>query len=254
MNSCAKFREQLVLHLEGALGEAESRAVSGHLAVCEACRDERKALAKVRGWLTDPELFSPAEDLAWQSLPQRMAERAVSFRPARRWMPSNFGSLGWAFSLAVSVVLCLGLVWWAHRTVPEQPAEATAPAPGNEAFLGRLQTAYAREATSRYLIECQDLLIQVMRAEKNCDGEKYDVSFEVAQARELLRRKRMLDAELQSPAVAHAKSLCDELEGLLVNLSTSDRCESPDRVHRMERFIEREKLLLRINVLQSELS
>jgi hypothetical protein len=93
-----------------------------------------------------------------------------------------------------------------------------------------------------------------MRAEKSCEGEKYDVSLEVAQARQLLRRKRMLDAELQSPAVAHAKSLCDELEGLLVNLSTSDRCESPDRVHRMERFIEREKLLLRINVLQSELS
>ena len=254
MNSCAKCREQLVLHIEGELGEAESRVVSEHLVVCEACREERKTLAKVRGWLTDPGLFSPEEDLVWQSLPQRMAGRAGSFRPAKRWLPSNFGSPGWAFSMAAAVALCFGLVWWVHRTAPEQPVAATAPAPGNEAFLGRLQTAYAREATSRYLNECQDLLLHVMRAEKSCAGEMYDVSLEVTQARQLLRRKRMLDAELQSPAVAHAKNLCDELEGFLVNLSTSDRCESPDKVHRMERFIERERLLLRINVLQSELS
>ena len=254
MNSCAKYREQFVLHMEGELDEARSRAVSEHLAVCEACREERGALAKVRGWLMDPELFSPAADLAWQSLPQRIAERANSISPAKRWLPSNFGSLGWALSMAATVVLCFGLVWWANRTAPEPPVAATAPAPGNEAFLGKLQSAYAREATFQYLNECQDLLLNVMRAEKSCEGEMYDVSLEVAQARQLLRRKRMLDVELQSPAVTHAKNLCDELEGFLVNLSTSDRCESPDRVHRMERFIKREKLLLRINVLQSELS
>jgi len=254
MNSCEKCREQLVLHIEGELDKTESRAVSEHLEVCEACREERKALTKVRSLLMDPELFSPEADLAWQSLPQRMAQRAGSVSPATRWLPSNYGSLGWALSIAAAAVICFGLVWWAHQTAPQPPVAAAAPAPGNEAFLGKLQSAYAREATSRYLSECQDLLLQVMRAEKSCEGEKYDVSLEVAQARQLLRSKRMLDAELRSPGVAHAKNLCDELEGFLVNLSTSDRCETPDKVHRMERFINRERLLLRINVLQSELS
>ena len=257
MNNCNQIRELLVMHTEAALDEIHERDVIDHLAGCAACRNEAAAIGKVRAWLKDSELFSPTVDYSWQALPERLTTRAKSVASAKRWLPANFGSIGWAASLAATAVLCFGLIWLTHRTPPYQPVAALAPAvaaPGNEAFLKKMQSAYAREATAQYLSECQDLLLNIMRAEKSCKGEKYDVSVEVAQARQLLGRKRMLDAELESPSVVHAKSLCDELEGFLVNLSTSDKCESPDKMHRMERFIQRERLLLRINVLQSELS
>ncbi len=257
MNDCHRIKELLVLHAEATLDAAQSREVNAHLAVCATCREEAGTLARIRGWLMDPELFAPEPDYAWQTLPQKLAARAAASTSAKRWLPANFDSFGWALSMAATLVISFGLVWLAHHSAPEPPAmpvASVAPAPGNEAFLKKIQSAYAREATTQYLNECQDLLLNVMRAEKSCKGKMYDVSFEVEQARQLLRRKRMLDVELQSPAIVHAKNLCDELEGFLVNLSTSDKCESPDKMHRMERFIQREKLLLRINVLQSELS
>ena len=257
MNNCDQIRELLVMHAEAALDENRERDVIDHLAGCPACRNEAAAIGKVQAWLKDSELFSPTADYSWQTLPERLTTRAKGVASAKRWLPANFGSLGWAASLAAMVVFCFGLIWLTHRTPPYKSVAAPAPAsaaPGNEAFLKKMQSAYAREATAQYLSECQDLLLNIMRAEKSCESEKYDVSVEVAQARQLLGRKRLLDAELQSPAVVHAKNLCDELEGFLVNLSTSDKCESPDKMHRMERFIQRERLLLRINVLQSELS
>ncbi len=257
MNNCDQIRELLVMHAEAVLDESRQLEVTNHLAGCSACREEAAAIVKIQTWLRDSDLFSPTDDYSWQALPDRLTNRVKSADSAKRWVPANFGPFGWAVTLAATVVVCFGLVWLTHRTTPRQAVATLAPAPaapGNEAFLKKMQSAYAREATAQYLSDCQDLLLNVMRAEKSCVGEKYDVSVEVAQARQLLGRKRMLDAELQSPAVVHAKSLCDELEGFLVNLSTSDRCESQDKMHRMERYIHREQLLLRINVLQSELS
>jgi predicted anti-sigma-YlaC factor YlaD len=254
MNNCEKIKELLVLYSEGVLDTELSSRVEWHLESCLACRKEAEAIAKIRGWLSDPALFAPNQDYEWQILPQALAAKAKSTSRVRRWLPANFGSRGWALSLAATVILCFGLVWMTHRHLTAPQVALRHAAPGNEAFLDRIQVAYAREATAQYLSECQDLLLDVMRAERNCAGDLYDVSMEVAQARQLLQRKRMLEAELTSPQVVHAKDLCDELEKLLVDLSTSDKCESHDRIQRMERYIQREKLLLRINVLQSELS
>lgn len=254
MSNCDKFKQMLVLHAESALETQQAQEVGAHLAECAACRQEAVEIGRIREWLSDSELFAPESDYAWQILPQTLAARAQAEAAAKRWLPTNFGLRGWVFAFAATLVVCLGLVLLFHRPPVVAPVAQVTPPPGNEAFLGKIQSAYAREATSQYLGECQDLLINVMRAEKGCNGNMFDVSLEVSRARRLLQRKRMLDADLAAPEVSSARSLCDELEEFLVSLSTSDKCESPDKMRRMERYIKREQLLLRINVLQSELS
>ncbi len=253
MSDCQITRDRLVLYAEGELPAGDKKDVESHLASCAECRAEADGIDKVREWLADPELFAPSADLAWQLLPRRLSER-VRTTQFKSWLPSNLGSLGWTVSMAATFLLACGLLWLAQQRTPEPaPVAMQVEAPGNQAFLGKIQSAYAREMTSQYLAQCQDLLLDVMRAEKSCSGEKYDVSLEVARARDLLRSKRMLDPELSAPEVASARELCDELEDFLLNLSTSEKCESPDRMRGMERFIQREQLLLRINVLQAEL-
>ncbi len=254
MNDCDKTAELLVLYAEGALEAPQSDAVRAHLALCSRCRQEAGAIGQIREYLTDPELFSPDPNYVWQLLPRTVAARAAKVHSAKWWLPANLGSLGWTLSLAAMTILAFGSIWLLNRPAPQPEIAAASAAPGNAAFLGKMQIVYAREATAQYLSDCQDLLLTVMRAEKNCQGENYDVSLQVERARRLLQRKQLLNSELRSPHVARAKSLCDELENFLVNLSTSDRCESPEKMRRMESYIQTEQLLLRINLLQSELS
>ncbi len=256
MSDCDRIRELLVLYCEGVLEEAPAAEVRAHLAGCHACSREALEIDELRRRLSDPELFAPVPSHAWQLLPSRMTARARAADPARWRLPWNSGSLVWVSSVSATLVLAIGSVWLANRPAPEPAPAAAAPAeaPGNEAFVHRMQAAYAREATVQYLTECQDLLLTFMRAEKKCQGKDYDVAFEVQRAQRLLQRKQLLDSELRSPDVARAKSLCDELESFLVNLSTSAACESPAGKRRMESYIQRENLLLRINLLQSELS
>ena len=254
MDKCDRIKELLVLASENALEAEQQSQVDSHLAACASCREEAASIRTLQGWLRDPELFAPKQDYAWQCLPHTLASRAARTRSFRPWLPINARSLAWVLNLAAVVFLAFGLVWLSQRR--DQPANLTVPvaAPDNQAFLNRIQSAYARQATAQYLNDCQDLLVNLMRAEPTCQDKSYDVSIEISRARELLETKRLLDAELQLPEVVSAKDLCDELERFLVNLSASDRCESPDRLRHLERFIQKEKLLLRINVLQSELS
>ena len=256
MSECDSIRDLLVLHAEGFLTANEDRRVGDHLDVCAGCRAEADGVQAIRERLSDPAVFAPEETYAWQKFPETVAMRAGEIRRSR--LPVNFASMGWALSLAATVVLGFALISWLHRMVPRQePAAAVrqmTAAPGNAAFVNRIYAAHAREATSGYLAACQDLLLNTLRAEPSCEKEKYDVSAEVVQARQLLQRKRLLDPDLDVPEVAHARGLCDELEGFLLNLSLSDRCETPDRMRRLERYVQRQQLLLRIRVVQGELS
>jgi hypothetical protein len=237
------------------LNGEESRRLQAHLEQCPACRQESEKIRAVIGWLADPELFQPPENLAWQLLPGKLAARVASPPAARRWIPVHFGSLGWGLTVAASLVLTCGLIYLLQQNAPgTSPAGVPATASGNQAFLARIQSLYARETTAEYLAECRDLLINLLRTRENCEGSNLDVSLEVARAQQLLQRKRMLAPELKTPDVARAQALCDEIENFLVNLSTSQACARPEEIRRIERYIEREQILLRINVMQAELS
>jgi hypothetical protein len=254
MDNCSKSKELVVLHSEGALDASQSAEVMDHLGSCTNCRREAGEINQIRAWLADPEIFSPNQDLAWQILPRTLAARAKSLPSVKWWQPANFGKLGWTLSMVATIIFAFGSVWLVNRPRPDAEVASMAAAPGNAAFLSRMQNAYAREATALYLSECQDLLMALMRAGKSCPGQNYDVSFEVERAQRLLRSKQLLEAELKFPDAVRAKPLCDELENFLVSLSTSDRCESLEKMRRMESFIQREQLMLRISLLQSELS
>jgi len=241
MTSCREIRELLVLFSEGELGAQERLRVETHLVDCAACREEAAGVEAVRSALSDPELFADARP-DWDALPSRLAERA------RESAPRSWGRNHW-LALAASLLIACSLLVLVRREGPHRAVTAQ----GNDAFLRQMETVYAREATARYLSECQDLLLEIVRVEPSCDGNKRDVALEVSQARELVRRKRLLEQQLQLPAVSRARDLCDDLESLLVDFSTSAQCESPDNLRAIERTIEREQLMLRINLLKTEL-
>lgn len=261
MKPCNHIHDRLVLFVERAMSPDDARRVEEHLSVCARCRQEAGELQDLVGRLRDPQLFAAPEDMSWEMLPRKLAERVAGSAPrlaagaGRRWLPTHFGPANWALSLAASLVMACGLVWLAQQNGHAPSSHpAVAAGSGNEAFLAKIQSLYAREVTAEYLAECRDLVVNLLRAEGDCGNDLYDVSLEVARARQLLQRKRILDPDLERPEVARAKALFDEIESLLVNLSTSESCARPEELMRLERFIEREQILLRISLLQAELS
>jgi hypothetical protein len=249
MISCQEIMELLVLEAEGELDFAQAVAVQEHLKSCEACSRESDGIRAIREMLQEPGLFAPEEDRAWDSLPTRCVLEAAKIRPFR---PVRF-ALRWALPLAACVVLGLGFAWMMRR--PGHPVEtASAPPAGNAAFLEKIDQELATSATARYLAECQELLVDMLKASRSCKGKGYDMSQEIVRARELLQARRILEAESDSPEVARAKDLCEDLDAVMLSLSLSQDCESPDKYRWIEGVVEKERLLLRIRLLQSEIS
>jgi hypothetical protein len=254
MNSCRTIQPLLVLHAEKALTAEEQGHVEAHLATCPACRTEVEEISRIRSWLSDPGLFEPEQNLAWQLLPEKLVARArlaADDRPRKHalHLPK------WALGVLALLLVAGGSIWMMRsRVAAPDGAGRAAIASGNQAFLEKMRAVYAREATSQYLSGCQDLLLDLMSAEKSCAGDRYDVALEVSRARQLLDQKRLLENNLSVPEVSRAKGLCDQLEQFLVNLSMSSECETDDSMRNMERFIEKEQLLLRINLLQAGIS
>ncbi len=253
MSNCDVIRELLVLHGEGALASADARRVEEHLATCGNCRKELAQVGKIREWLSDPEIFGPDEDLVWQMLPQKLAQRALQLQPDTP--TTRFRIPVWAWSAVALAILTLGVVWIMRVQTSAPPANLLARAGAeNQEFVQRILTAYTREATIQYLGGCHDLLLDLASATKKCDRSHFDVSLEVAQARRLLQQKRLLDAAPDVPELDHTRSLCDDLERFLVGVSNAQDCESDNALQIMERSMAREKLLLRINVVSSGIS
>jgi predicted anti-sigma-YlaC factor YlaD len=254
MNKCETIREMLVLYAEEALDSNQKRLVDEHLAGCAACGREAAQIGALRSWLTDPELFEPEQDMAWQCFPEKLAARAQAL-PEKRRSWAGLSLPQWACVTLGVLPIVIGLIWVLRFQVPAPTGVPPAlVAAGNEAFLQRIHNAYAREATSQYLSGCHALLLDLVSAEKTCTGDRYDVALEVTRARQLLQEKRMLDADLHVPDVARAKALCDELETVLVNMSMAQECESDNAIRGMERFIESKQLLLRIDLMQPGIS
>jgi hypothetical protein len=252
MIDCETVREQLVLYAERELDPEETREIESHLQGCGECSREAGKIDHLRTWLADPDLFAPTEDAAWTSLPSACVRKVDSERMRR--FPTVRRSLLWALPAAAGLFIMVGLFRMVRNPAPGPEIAESRPAPGNEAFLNRIQSVVTVDSTAQYLTECQDLLVDMLRAEQSCSGKRYDVSFQTQRARDLLGQKRILDSELNTPKVAQAKDLCDDLENVLVDLSLSQNCEAPDRFHSMRQIIEREKLLLRIKLVQSEIS
>ena len=263
MSDCSEIREMLVLEAERELDPGQSATVQEHLRECEACAREAGGIREVRDMLLDPSLFAPVEEESWGSFAERCASRShppdgTALVQIKKGIPSS----GWnlqrlalrrALPLAACLVVGVGLVRMLRQ--PETPVQTiSVAAPGNEAFLDKMNRQLAASATSRYLAECQDLLVALLKADQTCRGKGYSMSREIARARELLQTRRILESELSAPEVAQARDLYDDLENLLVSVSLARDCESPDKYRWMEGMIEKERLLLRIRLIQSEIS
>ncbi len=251
MIDCTSVRERLVFYVERELDPEPARQIESHLLQCRECAHEAEKINSLRTSLLDPELFAPLEDDRWRSLPAACTRSLIPTQTRRFHLLRS--SFRWALPAAAAIFITLGLVWMARRPAGPETAESLT-APGNEAFLSRIQSAVTVDSTAQYLAGCQDLLVDMLRAEQSCTGRRSDVSFQVRRARDLLRQKRLLDSELNTPEVAQAKDLCDDLENVLVDLSLSKDCETPARFRSMGQIIEREQLLLRIKLVRSEIS
>jgi len=231
-------------------------------AMTPADRAEAEAVERLLGETAAvrDEIRRAAEAVDWQSLPALIADRALAAEDGAAGRKAGAPvRLPWLAALRMHPALAglaAGLVVGAAAMY--LALKAPGPRPGrNEAyyasgeFLDRAELEMARRGAVDYLEKSQYLLLDVFGPDET--GPVAPASVRMAQARDLLQKKKYLNGQLERFQMAKAKALCDQIEMLFLELSQIDDELPAAELGRIRGFVEERQLLLKINLVKKEL-
>jgi hypothetical protein len=250
-----RWRRGTSLLAAGALEGAERLAAERHAAGCAECGTDLAALRAM--------LATAAADEACVAEPPVAAEwlhaRVLARLDERPQTPRRAPGLAWAGLAAAAALAAFAAL--------ARPVIAPAPSAGapvadagpriavSDEALDRIERTMARERAARYLDEAQDVLVTVSGAPRDCDraGHRHvDMEAERLRSRELLERRSRLDLD-ESAAVA-AGPVLDDVERVLREVASLEGCARRRDVEAIHREVERERLLIRIDLTARELA
>ena len=229
-------RDDLVLLHYGEAGDRG--AVEAHLASCERCLADFKALQRALanfGSLTVPEPDEGFEARMWQRVQPGLDSRARSgwrtfFSPAR---------LAFAGALAVLVIaaFAIGRGWPRPGVV--------APAASDEVADDRVLLV----AVIDHLDRSERALMELVNTDPAGD---VDISTEQASVRDLVPANRLIRQAATEVGEAGMAGLLDDLERVLVEIAHSPSTVSPEEFNEIRGRIESQGIIFKVRVLGSD--
>lgn len=238
MSKCSHNRDVLDAYMLGIGGLAELDRE--HTRQCRACGEALAEAEDLRKLLLQYSTESARRaDRVLESVPRLPA------RPAGRW----FGRVSpWLAAAAAVVLIVLAPGWFGN---PPDPAPVQPVISGaGLAYLRQVQSDAGRDAMTTYLSQTQTLFLSLLYGTTDCEEGNVEVRAEKQMARELLRRKKLLEPELSQPDRGDVRPVFDELELLLLEVAAGDDCISRDQFNRWKQTVETRHTMQRLQLLQ----
>lgn len=264
------MRRRIVdLHYGAIEDPDQERDLRAHLDSCEACSAESDALARLTSALRADEAFPRESEVDWNAFARRTVARSVAqgAGPAgvvRRWVGSLLRPTtvsitpAWAGAAAIILLAGVALLGYSFRPGPAGPdlpaTTATALVMLPEENLDRLAVNLARRNTTQYLRETRAVLITLLDVEIGCNEETVDITAERAKAMDLLRRQRLVAAELGRVPLIRAREVTEDLQNLLLEIATLADCTPSGDIETLRQVVDQRQILVRMELLTQELA
>ena len=251
-----RWRRDVSLLAAGVLNDAERAATERHAASCAECAADLSALRSSLAVAAADEACAAEPPVAVEWLRARVQARLGAAAAAP---PPRARRAAWASLATAAAVVAVTILW---RPVPPPPASSPAASQAvlepeiavSDEALERMERTMARERTARYLDEAQDVLVTVSGAPRRCDRktQHVDMGDETRRSRELLARRARLD--LDGSAALSAGPVLDDVEKVLREVASLENCARRRDVEAIHRHVERERLLMKMELMTRELA
>ena len=223
---------------------AEADAIERLLKETEAVRTEIRQAAASVDWDALPAVIADRAFAAeGQAVRRAPVSRPLNWVAALRMKPVLVG-------LAAGLVVGAAAMYFALRA-PEPGAGRDSGYYASGEFLDRAELEMARRNTLDYLEKSQYVLLDVFDSAD--EGPIVPAAVRSERTRDLLQRKKYLNAQLERFQMAKAKAICDQIEMLFLELSQIDDELPAAELGRIRGFVEERQLLLKINLVKKEL-
>jgi len=261
--TCRAVRAELATFLRGSSDRRDNDDIIEHMARCTACADEAPTIDATLDAVRDA--FPREGQVDWDAFARETAALArkadAAGSPGGKVVAGPWTKhLRRALPYAAMIMAALGIGYMTARLTPpagETPATDVAvlapPTPMADEMLQRTRLELARADTARYLEESRTLLASFTGLPVPCEGTNIDTSMESEVSSRLLRRKQLLDRDLDDVEIARARRLADEVGSLLEEIAVLSKCASPAQVEEIRQIMARRQLMMRIKILTDEL-
>ena len=223
--------EQLVLFYYGE--STEAAGIESHMAECEACRSDFRALQLVLNTVDSapvPERNGEYGKTVWARLEKQLAGRKRRGILQQWWI--------WAPAMAALLLTAFFAGRFSHKADPQIAT--------NQQIRERILLV----AVGDHLERSQMVLAELTNA---ADGKgKLDISDERQTAEQLLDDNRLFRQTARSTGATAVASVLDDLERVLLEISHSPSEVSNDQLDELRQEIESRGLLFKVRVLGSQ--
>ncbi len=226
--------DQLVLFYYGE--SADAGAIEEHLAVCESCRSELRALQVVLNTVdcaSIPERQADYGQALWKRIQPQLPARGR--RAVQRWwiwVPVMGGLLFLAF--------IAGSLWQRHSALSDARNQNA----------NQIRERILLVAVGEHLERSQMVLAEIENAP---DGKgKLDISGEQQIAEDLLDDNRLYRLTARTTGDQSMASVLDDLERVLLEIAHSPSEVSAEQLKQLQEQIQNQGVLLKVRVLGSK--
>lgn len=257
MSECDDVKKMLPAFFADELNESESRIIHSHIKGCQPCRDEYNRTKDVFAGIGDllTECDQAVKAVNWKE--DSGEPLRIPITPGKE-KPLRFPLLhsGWKVSsIALASVFIMGMLagYFIFRPLDSRGIRSEQPIVNGSA-LKLMETALSRRQVLDYFTQTQLVLTGIMEKCQIGPGESENPNFNVGQIRRLLGKNRFFSQDLNRPEFMSSRNLLNRIEFILFEMLTLDGRVSCEKLQRLQRLIQEERLLLKIRLIRKELT
>ena len=256
MEPCHKIRPWLEWLAADEIADRERLRADAHLRECPACRRELSGWQALLAAAGERKAIAAAESrgIDWDLVSERIIRRIepkanVLEMPVRRRI-FRFAPLATAATLLLLVGAGIFLLIRTRPGIPGGPEDGGI----SPAAVSHLQSGLAREEVISYLRQSQLMFTDLLN---DCAGEEmasWEVRLVSRQAKELLMKKKYFQQNLPALEWLKVRDVSEKIDWLNYEILQLEGRQLCGQIGRLQRIMEKEKLLLKIRLLEKDLS
>ncbi len=242
---------------DDALFRESTAIMEKHLKSCARCRREYHVLQSIYRETRQIEAEANAvmATIDWEEN-ARDITRDLRFKRRRQTWSFSFQPLNWKLAVpTLAGIFILGL-WLGYLlfNTTSRDSLSREKSPEADVTLARLETTLAKKEMQHYFQKTQLLLTDLMRQCEEDGTASWTTGINRQRARTLLNKNRYFNQDLSNPQLLSTRRLLKKIEWLLYEMLTLDEEASCDRLYRLQDYIRKERLLLKLRLVGKDIT
>lgn len=257
MKGCRKIKKLLATYISDELTKNLRIETETHLKTCLSCNNEYQLLKTISN---QTDYLNEESEKIIQSINWEDAKTSITNKTKQKTFLTHKTSflqqINWKILYPIAITIFIfgimvGYILFyskSHKIYYKKPSLKT------NFSLKQIESFLNKKEVIDYLKQSQLIFTDLMKQPDNKIVTNTATTLNLKKVQNLLRQNRYFRQNLQDPDLLSARNLLKKIEWLLFEIVSTGQNFSSNKLRQLQIFIEKERLLLKIRLIEEELT